>query len=195
MIRSLLIFSFFSFIVLAAPCEQTESKTLKQIETYLNQLPRIKASFQQSTNDAPAILGTLYIDKKNGYMHIDYPSLQQKIIIRNGTLYLADATDKSVQDISTANTPAGLLLQKNIQFNNTIHVLKFNELDETAFITLASTKTGEDGCMKIELMVKPFIKIKGWIIFDQQGNEIHIDITKFEAGLTLDTKLFDRPTF
>ncbi|HCU06231.1 MAG TPA: hypothetical protein DIC42_01415 [Holosporales bacterium] len=195
MMRSILIFSFCSLIVFAAPCEQKESSTLQQIETYLNQLPRIKASFQQRTNDTPTILGTLYIDKKNGCMHIDYPSLQQKIIIRNGTLYLADATDKSVQDINASNTPAGLLLQNNIQFNNTVHVLKFNELDNTAYVTLASTKTGDEGCMEIEFILKPFIKINGWIIFDQQGNEIHIDITKFEAGLTLDKKLFDRPQF
>jgi outer membrane lipoprotein-sorting protein len=195
MMRSIFIFAFLSCIAFTKPCVQKENNMLSQIEVYLNQLPTIKAAFQQSTNGAPAILGTLYIDKKNGYTHIDYPSLQQKIIIRNGTLYLADATDKTVQDIDAANTPAGLLLQKNIQFNHTVHVLKFSETNETAHITLASTKTGDEGSMTIEFLLKPFLKIKGWVIFDQQGNEIHVDITKFEAGLNLDKKLFDRPEF
>lgn len=195
MIRSILIFNLFSFIVFATPCKQQESNTLKQIESYLDQLPSMKASFQQRTNDTPSILGTLYIDKKNGFMHIDYPSLKQKIIIRNGTLYLADATDQSIQDISAANTPAGLLLQNKIRFNETVFVLKFNEINGTAYVTLASTKTGDEGSMMIEFMVTPFLKIKGWTIYDQQGNKIHIDITKFEAGLTLDKKLFERPTF
>ncbi len=195
MIRTVMFFCLFAFIACAAPCKKEADNTQKQLETYLNQLPRIKAEFQQRNGDAPAITGTLYIDKKNGHMYIDYPTIEQKIIVRNGTLYLADATDKSVQDINSSYTPAGLLLQKNIKFNDTIHVLDFSKTEKNAYITLASTKNGDEGSMKIDFSLKPFIKINGWIVFDPQGNEICVDITKFEAGITLDTRLFDRPEF
>lgn len=195
MIRIVFSLCFLSLCAWAAPCNKGADNTQKQLEAYLNQLPRIKAAFQQRNGDAPAILGTLYIDKKNGHMHIDYPAAQQKIIVRNGTLYLADAKDKSVQDISSSYTPAGLLLQKNIKFNDTVYVLDFNEVGKNAYITLASTKNGDEGSMKIDFSLKPFIKINGWTILDPQGNEIHVDIDKFEAGVTLDKSLFDRPEF
>lgn len=195
MIKTILFFCLIPFMTYAVPCKKEGYNTQKQLETYLNQLPSIKAAFQQKNTDAPAILGTLYIDKKNGYMHIDYPTIGQKIIVRNGTLYLADSTDKSVQDISASYTPAGLLLQKDIKFNETVHVLAFSENDTNAYITLASTKSGDEGSMKIDFSLKPFIKINGWSVLDAQGNQIDVDITKFEAGITLDKSLFDRPEF
>lgn len=195
MMKIVSLFCLFLCVLHAAPCKKAADNTQTQLETYLNQLPRIKATFQQRNSDAPAILGVLYIDKKNGHMHIDYPALAQKIIVRNGTLYLADATDKSVQDISASYTPAGLLLQKNIKFNDTLYILDFNETDKHAEITLASTKNGDEGSMKINFSITPFIKINGWTILDPQGNEIHVDITKFEAGVDLDKHLFERPEF
>ncbi|MDP2193172.1 MAG: outer membrane lipoprotein carrier protein LolA [Alphaproteobacteria bacterium] len=168
---------------------------LKKIESYLNNLPTIYAQFTQQVTKQEPIQGVMHLDKKKGRMHIHYPAIQQRLIARNGTLYVVDDQDKSMNDVSVSNTPLSFLLQDKIIFGKTLFVLSQEFKDNQATVTFSSKPDGAEGQMRITFQMKPILKIVGWSVDDMQGSTTTITIQNFKAGIPLDPCLFDRPDY
>lgn len=191
MIRFMLSFIITSSVMFAG----NTAETLKKIENYLNKLPTIYAEFVQHATKKEPVDGVMRLDKKNGRMHIQYPAIQQRLIARNGTLYVVDDDDKSMNDVSISNTPLGFLLQDNIIFGKTLYVIAQEFQQNQAVITFSSRPDGAEGQMRITFQLQPVMKILGWSVEDMQGNTTIITIHTFKAGIPLDACLFNRPEF
>ncbi|MBP9753130.1 MAG: outer membrane lipoprotein carrier protein LolA [Proteobacteria bacterium] len=167
--------------------------TLKRLEEFLHLLPTIKATFIQINPNGEEVNGTLYIDRKNKKVRIEYPSLMQVYVVTDGFLFIHDKKQKDIQEMDASYTPVGLLLQPKIKFNDTVHVVNLMENTKEAFLTLSDTKDADHGTMSFHFGIETFIKLLGWKIVDMQGLETHVKIIHLEGGIPLDKALFLKP--
>ncbi|CAO5679290.1 MAG: hypothetical protein HEEMFOPI_01256 [Holosporales bacterium] len=198
----MVIFALFSVLLCATNVNTLYAKnlehvkkesTLKRLEEFLHLLPTMKATFIQTNPDGKTIEGTLYIDRKNKKVRIEYPLIQQNYIVTDGFLFIHDIKQKDIQEMDAAYTPVGLLLQDNIKFNKTVQVIHLKETEKEAYLTLSDTKEADHGTMTFHFSIESFVKFLGWKIIDMQGLETTVKITKFEGAISLNPSLFLNP--
>lgn len=184
MLRYLL---FFGLSILSA-------KDLKKdIETYLDLMPTIDAKILQMNPNGACMKGHIYIDRKNKRLKLDYSEIGQKIVVREGMLYLQEEKDGEVQSMDASYTPAGLLLQPRIRFGKDVYVKDYQQNEKDAILTLTDNAEGDHGSMTLSFQTDPFIKITGWVVVDMQGNTTQVVVEDLKGGIQFQSGTFDKP--
>lgn len=168
-------------------------KVKKDLELYLDQLPTIDAEIIQINADQSSQKGRVCIDRKNKRLRLDYPSINQVIVVKDDVLYMQEDEKSDVQQIDASYTPAGLLLQKRIRFGKDVYVQNLDVLDGTALLTLTDNESGDHGSMTLSFSIDPFIKLTGWIVVDLQGNATQVIVENLKGGIELKENLFKKP--
>lgn len=174
--------------------QSVDPSEVAQLETYLNSVRTLKASFVQTSSNGGVAEGTLYLERP-GNMRIDYnPPTPLQIFADGVWLTYVDRELKEVNRLPLSATPAAFLLQDQIRLSGDVTVKRLTRRRGTINLHLTQTDESDVGRLIVTLAAAPFA-LRGWTVIDGQGIETTVtllqpDINKPMAKRTF---VFDAP--
>ena len=171
-----------------------ETAALKKAEGYLNGISTMQARFVQVNPDGTSNEGDLYISRP-GKMRLAYDPPAPILMVADGTfLIYVDTQMKDVSHIDLNDTPAGLLLTKDLAFTDPdIKLSGVKVATGTVEIAATMAKDATAGKLTLVFTEAPF-ELKQWRVIDAQRKEVVIALDKIRLGGKLDPNLFKYDT-
>jgi outer membrane lipoprotein-sorting protein len=173
-----------------------ERADIDRINTYLNQLGRMRADFMQIAPDGSVSRGDFYLSRP-GRMRFEYAPPDQILIVADG-VWVAVQEDKAlpIQRYPIGSTPLSPILEKQVSLGEKKEViaverqkgllklrLRDPEAPEKGELTLIFTDAGQQaGASGIEL--------RQWVVVDAQGLMTQVGLSNIQEAERLDPKLF-----
>ena len=168
----------------------TETAALKRAEGYLNGISTLQARFVQVNPDGSSHEGDLYISRP-GKMRLAYDPPTPMLMVADGVfLIYVDTQMKDVSHIDLNDTPAGLLLKKDLSFTDSdIKLGGVKAATGTVEIAVSMTKDPAAGKLTLVFTEAPF-ELKQWRVVDAQRKEVVVTLDNIRLGGKLDANLF-----
>ncbi|MDX2224540.1 MAG: outer membrane lipoprotein carrier protein LolA [Rhodospirillaceae bacterium] len=181
-------------LLLAAPATAltvAEQAAVKKAEDYLNALGTLEARFLQVNPDGSVAEGNLYVSRP-GRLRIDYDPPTKMLVVADGVwlIYVDQEVDETSY-IDLDDTPAGLLLRKDLSFSGADVALSGVRLGPgTVEITAAQAKDPGAGKLTFVFSDAPF-ELRQWRVLDPQNQEVSVTLYEARTGGSFDRKLFE----
>jgi len=182
-------------MVLARPASaltltDAEAAAVKKAEATLNGITTMKARFIQVDADGASHEGDLYISRP-GKMRLVYDPPTPMLMVADGVFLIY--VDKEMDDVSHVDlndTPAGLLLKKNLSFSDpAVKLLGVKLGNNTVEITATQAKDPTAGKLTFVFSDNPF-EMRQWRVVDAQNKEVQVTLVNPSYGVPVDSKLF-----
>lgn len=168
---------------------------LARIQTYLNDIETMTATFVQRAPDGSVTRGTLALERP-GRMRFDYGEDLPILLVSDGTtLTLVDYEDKDVLRWPVADTPFGFLVSQQLDFQNgplivetmpgplphlTVIRVVNPDYEEFGSLEMTFAEDGENG-----------ITLLGWEAIDIQGYVTRIALDDLTFGTRFSKKVWE----
>jgi len=174
----------------ASALTEAEAAAVKKAEAALNGITTMKARFVQVNADGGSAEGDLYISRP-GKMRLVYDPPTPMLMVADGVFLIY--VDKEMDDVSHIDlndTPAGLLLKKNLSFTDpAVKLLGVKLGAGTVEITATQTKDTAAGKLTFVFSENPF-QMRQWRVVDAQNKEVQVTLINPTFGVPVDSKLF-----
>jgi outer membrane lipoprotein-sorting protein len=174
----------------AAAFTDAENAAVKKAEAALNAVTTMKSRFVQVDADGTTHEGDLYLSRP-GKMRLVYDPPTQMLMVADGVFLIY--VDKEMDDVSHIDlndTPAGLLLKKNLSFSDpAVKLLGVHLGAGTVEITAAQAKDPAAGRLTFVFSDNPF-EMRQWRVIDAQNKEVQVTLMSPAYGVPIDGKLF-----
>lgn len=162
---------------------------LASIEDYLNSFATLEADVTQIAGNGAQSTGRLSIQRP-GRMRLDYnPPSRILLVATDWRLVFYDGSIKQVNVIPISQTPLSVLLDREIDFNETVDVTEIVERDGRVAVSVVSREAPEQGTVTLIFEKSP-LQLLSWIVVDAQGNRTQIVLNDVKTGMDLDPALF-----
>jgi outer membrane lipoprotein-sorting protein len=169
---------------------EAEAAAVKKAEAALNAVTTMKARFVQVNADGSTAEGDLYISRP-GKMRLMYDPPTPMLLVADGVFLIY--VDKEMDDVSHIDlndTPAGLLLKKNLSFSDpAVKLLDVKEGNGTLEITATQAKDTAAGRLTFVFSEAPF-ELRKWRVVDAQNKEVQVTLNNPVYNVPVDAKLF-----
>lgn len=181
---------------------KTEQDKVIKIEEFLSTMTTLHASTrmqisQNSSNNIPGeFIGKIWLDRTKKMLRIDYSSgnaKTNKIIAKNGMLAILEEGG-DLQEFSSDDTPAGILLKPSIKFNQDgINVTHLTEQQGVLILSIAYCSPIGDIPITLYFKEKPFMLLMGWTIQNPNGTitQIYLDPDNTSMAMPLEESIFN----
>lgn len=181
------------FLSLSAEVLALSIQPLKAIETYLNQLKTMKATFRQTNFDGTKTSGVFYLWRP-GLMRLEYHPPSQELIIADGTYITHMRKDlDEMTSVAIDSTPAAILLGDSIGFGTDVKVVAL-EKDKGQWQLTLSRDDDADGAELTLIFNADPILLTEWIMKDPEGRMTHVRLDAIQSGVRLPKTLFKLET-
>ena len=166
-----------------------DEKLIKKLENYLNNFNNISSTFIQSSSDGFQETGKILLSKP-GKLRIEYKKKNKLLIIADGEwLHYYDIDINEIQSVVIEKSPAWILLKKNINLKKDFHIQKLE--NKKGKITLTIKDKNIENIKSINLIFSSNpIKLKKWIISDDQDIDTTVSLLKIKRNIKFDSKVF-----
>lgn len=166
------------------------AENLRKIETYLNNIRSLEATFVQMSSNGGTAEGRLFIEKPNK-IRMEYASPTNVLIVGDGNYIVYNDTDlDQVTHIDYDDIPATLILADDIKIDGKkIKVTDFYQDSGSTTITLEYTEKGDLGPITLVFSNNP-MELKQWKIVDPQSVEVTVSLYDTQKDKDLDERLF-----
>lgn len=185
------ILTFLAALVFTGPAfALTEAESLAKAEQYLNGISTLQARFTQVNPDGSSNEGDLYISRP-GKMRLVYDPPTPMLMVADGVfLIYVDTQMKDVSHIDLNDTPAGLLLKKDLSFKDPdIKLGGVKAATGTVEIAASMAKDPAAGKLTLIFTEAPF-ELKQWRVLDAQRKEVVVTLDNIRLGGKMDAALF-----
>lgn len=185
------ILTFLAALLFAAPAfALSDAESLAKAEQYLNGISTLQARFTQVNPDGSSNEGDLYISRP-GKMRLVYDPPTPMLMVADGVfLIYVDTQMKDVSHIDLGDTPAGLLLKKDLSFKDPdIKLGGVKSATGTVEIATSLAKDPAAGKLTLIFTEAPF-ELKQWRVLDAQRKEVVVTLDKIRLGAKMDPALF-----
>lgn len=173
----------------AADPQATREDALARIESYLNELSSLRASFVQIAPDGATSTGRLYYERPDK-MRLDYDPPNDIEIIANGvTLVYRDRRLGQENRLFASQTPLGFLLEDEIRLDDGLEVTGFERRGGELAVSLVQADDPNEGQVTLAFREQP-LQLRNWAVTDAQGLTTQIFLEDIETGVALDDDLF-----
>ncbi|MBV9521180.1 MAG: outer membrane lipoprotein carrier protein LolA [Alphaproteobacteria bacterium] len=189
-----------ALLILAAPAARAASPAaasltaqdradIQRIEQFLNGVHTMSARFEQYSETGGTAEGTVYLSRP-GRMRFEYDQPSPILLVADGTFVVyIDNSLKQVTYLPIGSTPAWFLLREHVSLSDGVTVTRFERGSGAIRVTLAETKSPENGTLTLTFGDKP-LELKQWAIVDQEGKTTTVALENARFGTPLDPKLF-----
>lgn len=163
---------------------------IARIESYLNSITTMRASFLQIASTGELARGTFYM-RRPGRLRIEYAPPSPVLIVADGhrlTYYDKELETANVAPID--DTLAGFLAREHISFDGDVAVIAFVRGRGTARITVSRRAEPEGGTLTLVFDDNP-IRLRQWEVTDPQGTRTRVALEAPEFGMALADELFE----
>ena len=170
------LFLFLTLLLFAFEAQAQTAENLKKIETYLNNLKSMEATFVQMASNGATAEGRLFIKKPNK-IRMEYAEPTNVLIVGDGNFIIYNDLDlDQVTHIDYKDIPASLILSNQIKIDGKkIKVLDFYQDSGSTSITLDYAEKGDIGLITLIFSNNP-LELKQWRIVDPQSVEITVSL-------------------
>lgn len=188
MMKKWLIASIFALWTLNAQAQNAEN--IKKVETYLNNVTSLEATFVQMASNGGTAEGRLFIKKPNK-IRMEYADPTNVLIVGDGQyIVYNDLELGQVTHIDYDDIPASLILANDIAIDGkNIKVTDFYQDSGTTTITLEYAKKSDVGPITLVFSNNP-MELKQWKIVDPQSVEVTVSIYDVKKDVELSDSLF-----
>jgi outer membrane lipoprotein-sorting protein len=188
--RSLLVGIFLTLASPAFALTDAESAAVKKAEAALNAVTTMKSRFLQVNADGSTHEGDFYLQRP-GKMRLVYDPPTPMLMVADGVfLIYVDKEMDDVSHIALNDTPAGLLLKKNLSFSDPdVKLLGVKLGAGTVEITATQAKDPVAGKLTFVFSDNPF-ELRQWRVVDAQNKEVRVTLQSPSYGVKIDPKLF-----
>jgi len=186
-------FLVLSVLTLSRPAfalTEAEQAAVKKAEAALNAITTMKARFVQVNADGASVEGDLYISRP-GRMRLMYDPPTPMLMVADGVFLIY--VDKEMDDVSHIDlndTPAGLLLKKNLSFSDpSVKLIGVKTGAGTLEITATQAKDTAAGRLTFVFTEAPF-QLRQWRVVDAQNKEVQVTLNNATYGVPVDAELF-----
>ena len=170
------LFVFFSLLLFSFEVKAQSAENLQKIETYLNNLKSLEATFVQMASNGATAEGRLFIKKPNK-IRMEYAEPTNVLVVGDGDFIVYNDLDlDQITHIDYKDIPASLILSNQIKVDGKeIKVLDFYQDSGSTSITLDYAKKGDVGPITLVFSNNP-LELKQWRIVDPQSVEITVSL-------------------
>lgn len=163
---------------------------IQQIESYLNNIKTLKASFVQMASNGNTSEGKLYIEKPNK-IRMEYDAPVNMLIVGDGDYIVYNDKDlDQVTHIDYDDIPASLILSNTIKIDGKkLKITDFYKDSGTTEAVLEYADNKDIGPITLIFGNRPF-ELKQWKITDPQSVQITVSLYNAEKDETLPDNLF-----
>lgn len=182
---------FAAGLMFAASAAQAQTAAdIQQIESYLNNIKTLKASFVQTASNGNTSEGKLYIEKPNK-IRMEYDAPVNVLIVGDGDYIVYNDKDlDQVTHIDYDDIPASLILSNTIKIDGKkLKITDFYNDSGTTEAVLEYADNKDIGPITLIFGNRPF-ELKQWKITDPQSVQITVSLYNAEKDETLPDNLF-----
>lgn len=163
---------------------------IQQIESYLNNIKTLKASFVQTASNGNTSEGKLYIEKPNK-IRMEYDAPVNVLIVGDGDYIVYNDKDlDQITHIDYDDIPASLILSNTIKIDGKkLKITDFYKDSGTTEAVLEYADNKDIGPITLIFGNRPF-ELKQWKITDPQSVQITVSLYNAEKDETLSDNLF-----
>lgn len=163
---------------------------IQQIESYLNNIKTLKASFVQTASNGNTSEGKLYIEKPNK-VRMEYDAPVNVLIVGDGDYIVYNDKDlDQITHIDYDDIPASLILSNTIKIDGKkLKITDFYKDSGTTEAVLEYADNKDIGPITLIFGNRPF-ELKQWKITDPQSVQITVSLYNAEKDETLPDNLF-----
>jgi outer membrane lipoprotein-sorting protein len=162
---------------------------VRRVNGYFNELPMLQGSFVQTGTDGKRRSGKVHF-MRPGRFRFDFAPPARVVIISNGKqLAVQDYGLKTDDRKELSETPFRALLHKDVDLLRDAVVSDVSEADDVVMIGF--TDASAAGSVKLLMQIKPVVRLKGWIVRDNQSLDTRVDLTDLQPVGSIDQRLFD----
>ncbi len=170
-----------------------EQADIARVETYLNAMTTLRARFLQFGENGSFGSGTFYLARP-GRLRLEYdPPVPTLLIANYGLLVHYDLALKTVAHLPINSTPAGMLVQSQVQLSGELTVTGIEKAAGALRLSVVQTKDVRAGRITFVFTERPFA-LASWQVVDAQGQTIRVSLTEARADLPLEPELFHLAT-
>jgi outer membrane lipoprotein-sorting protein len=168
-----------------------EKISLDRLNSYLNDLPVVKASFSQINSDRSKSKGQLYLSRP-GKMRFEYAAPNNALVIASaGSVAVYDDKSKNGPAVyPLKKTPLNLILGKNIDLKSNGMVAKHVESGEYTILIAQDPKHKNQGHIQLVFTDNP-VALRQWVITDQSKQKTTVLLGKLKEQKKLPLRLFE----
>lgn len=184
------------WLILAAMClfcsnaNAQSAENINKIETYLNNIKSMEATFVQMSSNGGTAEGRIFIEKPNK-IRMEYGDPTNVLIVGDGNYIVYNDTELGqVTHIDYDDIPATLILANDIKIDGKkIKVSDFYQDSGSTSITLDYVNRGDIGPITLVFSNNP-MELKQWKIVDPQSVEVSVSLYDAKKDIELSDKLF-----
>lgn len=166
------------------------AENLQKIETYLNNIKSLKATFVQMASNGATAEGRLFIKKPNK-IRMEYAEPTNVLIVGDGDFIVYNDLDlEQITHIDYDDIPASLILSNEIKIDGQkLKVIDFYQDSGSTSITLDYAEKGDIGPITLVFANNP-LELKQWKIVDPQSVEVTVSLYDAVVDHEIDDEVF-----
>ena len=170
------LFLFLVLLLFSFEVKAQSAENLQKIETYLNNLKSLEATFVQMASNGATAEGRLFIKKPNK-IRMEYAEPTNVLIVSDGDFIIYHDLDlDQITHIDYKDIPASLILSNQIKIDGKkIKVVDFYQDSGSTSITLDYADKGDIGPITLVFSNNP-LELKQWRIVDPQSVEVTVSL-------------------
>jgi outer membrane lipoprotein-sorting protein len=175
-----------------AALSEEDIADIKRVESYINNIGTLQASFQQVDPNQAVSTGRIYL-RRPGRMRVEYDPPNPILIIADGTLI--SQVDRKLGELSQMplkQSTAWFLLRDPIEIGDKITVTEVKRTPAELSVTMFENDEPDNGTVELIFKQEPFVLSK-WVVTDPDANKIYVGLINVETGMTLPASLFATP--
>jgi len=165
---------------------------VKRVESYINNIGTLQATFQQVDPNQAISMGRIYL-RRPGRMRVEYDPPNPLLIIADGVLI--SQVDRKIGELSQMplkQSTAWFLLRDPIDIGDDITVTEVKRTPAELSVTLLQNDEPENGTVELIFRPDPIQLIK-WVVTDTDQNKVYVGLLDVKEGLDLPASLFATP--
>ena len=167
------------------------AENIQKIETYLNNIKSLEATFVQMASNGATAEGRLFIKKPNK-IRMEYADPTNVLIVGDGEFIVYNDLElDQVTHIDYDDIPASLILANDIKIDGkNIKITDFYQDSGSTSITLDYAGKGDLGPITLVFSNNP-MELKQWKIIDPQSVEVIVSLYDAQKDVELSDKIFE----
>jgi len=185
--KKILIFVCVLLVSVSARAD-VNKKYVQSAEKYLNSVTGLTGDFIQTSNGKVA--KGLFSMLRPGRVRLDYTGAKVQLISDGSDLYFFDKSLDQITTVPLTSTPAGILVRKNIDLQNSDIVVSDTFDGKTTFaLTMYMRENKGLGHMTVVFDKNP-VKLKSWTVVDATGVSTDVVFRNLQPKTDFDKNYF-----
>ncbi len=173
----------------SAALSNAQQAAVQKISSYFNKMRSLKGEFTQISPKGRVSSGIFYIAKP-GRLRFEYAAPNPFIIVSDGQwLVIKNKKKNRADQYPLSATPLRLVLADRVDLLKQAIIRKVEQVDDLTTVTLEDRDQIVPGHL-ILVYNNSQSELQQWVVVDGQGRRTTISLSKIEAGVKTDPKLF-----